>query len=378
MKNIFKLIFCTLLFTACNSGPIAEENNGIAIDKENTVSLSEAQQRNAGITTGKMEKKELSGSVFCNGVLDVPPQNLISISAVYGGFIKSTELLQGMRVKKGQVLCILEHPDYIQLQEDYLDTKSKFNFSKTELERQKELDADNVVSKRSLQERESEYNSLLAKVEGLKQKLALINIDAAQLEKGKISASVSVISPINGYVKEVNVNIGKYVNPHEAMFEIVDTEHLHAELTVFEKDVAKIKEGQKITFSLANEENTIRTATVHLIGRSIGQDKTVRIHGHLDKEDAQLLPGMYIKAEIEIKSTLSNCLPEKALLLINGKNYVFLEKNSGVYELTEVKTGISYNGYTEINENLEPDSRIVLGGARTLYSILKNKTQPSE
>ena len=284
--NLFlSLIVLSILFSCKNSDKVKETVTAEESGEIKNVSLNAEQVKNAGIQTGAIEKKELTGVIRCNGVLDVPPQNLVSISAVLGGFVKSTDLLQGMRVKKGQVLCILEHPDYIQLQQDYLDIKSKYEFAKAEYERQKELSADNINSKRTFQEKESEYKSLEAKFGGLEQKLEMININPKALEQGKISRTVTLVSPINGFVKEVNVNIGKYVSQHEVMFEIIDAEHLHAELTVFEKDISKIKEGQKIKFTLPNENGKERTAVVHLIARSISNDKTARIHGHLDQED---------------------------------------------------------------------------------------------
>lgn len=378
MKNIIPPLLVLTFLTACNGGKsIDEKPDPVTVDK-NSVKLSLPQVKNAGITTGKPLIKTIAGHITCNGVLEVPPQNLVSISAMYGGFVKNTELLEGMRIKKGQVICTLEHPDYIQLQEDYLSVKSKYDFARLEYERQKELGAENVLSQKSVQERESEFLALHAKVEGLRQKLSLINIQADELIKGKIQKTITLTSPIDGYVKEVNVNMGKYVDAHEVMFEIVDNRHLHAELTVFEKDIPKIKEGQKIKFTLPNEGSHVRSAVVHLIGHNLNNDKTLRVHGHLDKEDDKLLPGMYIKAQIEVVNSNAACLPDEAILLIDNRNYIFTETAYGVYKIQEVITGISYNGFTEIETEGFKENKIVLSGAHTLYSIFKNRSEPTE
>ncbi len=179
--------------------------------------------------SGKVEQRNVSGVIKANGMLDIPPQNLVTISAPLGGFIKSTELLQGMRVRKGQIVAILEHPDYIQLQEDYFVNKSQLDFLLIEYQRQQELAKENVNALKTLQQSRSNYFGTKAKVEGLQAKLKLINIDATELEKGKIKSTINLYSPIAGFVTQVNVNIGMYVNPTDVMFRIIDTEHLHAE-----------------------------------------------------------------------------------------------------------------------------------------------------
>ena len=198
----------------------------------------------------------------------------------------------------------------------------------------------------------------------------------------KISRTVTVHSPIDGYVSKVNVNIGKYVNPADVMFEIVNTEHLHVELKVFEKDISKIKEGQQIRFMLPNEDNRERLATVYLVGRSIGGNRTVKVHGHLDKEDEQFLPGMFVKAFIEIADNTVNALPEQAIVRSEGKHYIYILKEKRMennqemtdFEMIEVQKGVAEGPYTEV---ILPDTfdintnQIVMKGAYSLISKMK-------
>jgi cobalt-zinc-cadmium efflux system membrane fusion protein len=199
------------------------------------------------------------------------------------------------------------------------------------------------------------------------------------MEKGNITNTISITSPISGYVTKVNVNIGKYLNPNDVAFEIVDTEHLHAELIVYEKDITKIKVAQSIRFSLPNESGNERGAKVHLIGREISSDRTVRIHGHLDREDAELLPGMYIKANIEVGENKTLSLPEKAIVQNAGKNYVFVKMNSEhkdefAFKMTEIAVGLSENGFTEVMlpKDVSISADIVINGAYDLLSKMLN------
>ncbi len=374
-------VLCSgLLLNSCGNeeAVVAEEHH----EDEQTVQLTAAQYKSADIQLGKVELRNLSNVIQCNGVLDVPPQNLVSISLPIGGNLKSTELLQGMKVSKGQVIAVFEHPDYVQLQQEYIQAKSALDFSENEYNRQAELNKEQVTSQKSFQKTKADYLSQKALVLGLEKKLEQLGISVAQMDKGNITNTIIITSPINGYVTKVNVNIGKYLNPNDVAFEIVDTEHLHAELTVYEKDITKIKTGQTIHFSLPNENGNERSAKVHLIGREISSDRTVRIHGHLDKEDIELLPGMYIKARIEVGENKTLSLPEKAIVQNAGKNYIFIKINSEhkdefAFKMIEVEVGVSENGFTEVMlpKDVSLSADVVVNGAYDLLSKLFNSEE---
>lgn len=390
-KLIYIITFAyTLFISGCKSDP--EDKNEAHHEEENSVELTSNQYKNAGIAFGKVEMRNISSTLPVNGLLDVPPQNLVTVAAMMGGFVKTTILLQGMRVKKGEVLVTIQNPDFIQIQQDYLNNKSKLLFAEQEYKRQEELAKDNVASQKTLQQVTAEYHSLKAVHEGLLETLSILGINPSTVENGTIKSTVSIVSPISGYVTAVNINIGKYVNPQDLICEIVDTEHLHAELTVFEKDIYKVKEGQKIKFQLVNEEKKIRTATVYLINRKINEDRTVRVHAHLDKEDSNLLPNTYLKAFIEVTDNKTSALPDEAIVASADKHFIFIKKDvddhdhqhkEGAAEefsftAVEVKKGVSQNGYTEVflPDGFDADhAEVVVKGAYALISKMNNSEE---
>ncbi len=377
INKTLALLFIAVLFASCGSKTEETKQEEHHEEEESVVELTPEQVKIINLKLGKIEMKDLSGAIKVNGMLDVPPQNLVSISAPMGGFVKSTELLQGMKVSKGQAIVVMQHPDYIQMQQDFLETKSQLEYLELEYKRQQELSKDNVNSQKTLQQAKSQYESMLAKNAGLKAKLMMLGINGEKLTSQTIHNTISINSPISGYVTHVNVNIGMYVNPTDVMFKIVDTEHLHAELTVFEKDVPKIKLGQKVRFTLANETDE-RTATVYLIGREISEDRTVRIHCHLDKEDLDLLPGMYLKAYVEAGTQSLPAIPNEAIVNFEGKDYVFVaEKEANHFKMLEVTKGISELGFTEVEmkEGLSNESLIVINGAYDILAKIKNSEE---
>jgi len=388
------LFLAVVLFSACSSKGNAEAAATEEPKKEEAdmVDLSEDQFKTVNIQYGAVEDKNLSSVIRASGALDVPPQQLLTVSSPYGGTLKSTELLQGKPVTKGEVIAVLENPEFIQLQQDYLDYKSQLVYLKEELNRQEELSKENVNAKKTLQKASSDYNSMMARVQGLRSKLLLININPDKINPAGISGKANIYAPISGYITKVMVNIGKFVNANQELFEIVDTRHLHAELTIFEKDVPKLKIGQKIRFVL-NNETAERFAEVHLIGREISAERTVRVHGHLSQEDKNLLPGMYLKAMVEIGLATTTALPDKAIVQSAGKSYIFIaaeemneekipeaaDKNKTPekhipFKRIEVTTGVSENGYTEVilPEGFDRSSKVVINGAYDLLSKMNN------
>ena len=401
----FLLFTIALATVACGTKPDAEEaekEEGAEDHHEeetNTIEFTENQFNTAGIEQGTVERKQISGTIKVNGVLDVPPQQLISISAPLGGFLKNTKLLQGSRVKKGETIATIENLEFIQIQQDYLEAKSQVELTFADYERQQKLAAENVNSGKSLQQSKTAFATWQAKYNGFAEKLRVLNINIEAVDKGQITSTINIYSPITGYVTQVNVNIGKFVSPTDILFEIVDTEHLHAELIVFEKDVRKLKIGQKVRFTLANESKE-RMATVHLIGREISKDRTIQIHCHIDKEDTELLPGMYLKAAVETGGAEVPALPDEAVIDFQGKKYIFIvtkinheddvqkaEKGSEDeqvqkhdsdskkhFTMMEVQIGNSELGYTEVMlpENFDMQNQVVTKGAYALLSKMKN------
>lgn len=396
---IIKIINRIIIFSAlivligCNN-----DTSTIAVEEQlpeevSRVGLTDVQLKTAGVALGQIEEKQISGTIKANGVLDVPPQQLVSISAPLGGFLKSTVLLQGSRVRKGELIATIENIDFIQIQQDYLEAKSNLEFSKTDYERQQQLSTENVNSAKTLQQSKANYANWNARYSGLLEKLRVLNLNVATVEQGNLTSTINLYSPINGYVTEVNVNIGKFANPTDVLFEIVDTEHLHAELIIFEKDVPKLKIGQKVRFTLANETKE-RMATVYLIGREIKPDRTIQVHCHIDEEDKELLPGMYLYGMIETGGALVAALPDEAVIDFQGTKHVFVKAdenqaaqgNGGVkskethFEMVEIQVGDSELGYTEVivPPNFKRETQIVVKGAYAILSKLKNTEEGEE
>ena len=386
-KEIFKfsIIILSLIISlnSCKNGNRKPVSNPVAETlPDNIVELREDQIKLADIQTGVVELRSVTNTLKVNGIISVAPQNQATVCMPLGGFIKNTTLLPGNAVDKGQTLAVVENQDFVDIQQNYLEAKNRLVFAEAEYIRHSDLYKNDVYSEQNVQQVTVEYRNLKALVKSLEQKLFLIGIDPDKLSEDNISNKVSLISPIKGFLKAVNVNIGKYVSPTDILFEIVNSDKLFLELTLFEKDADKVSAGQKIKFFINNETEE-HEAIISQTGKAINDDKTFRVYGTVTSSCKNVLPGMYVNALIDESDKKVTALPSGAIVSFDDKDYIFVfEKNKEEagkamteYRIIEVKKGVSSAGFTEI---ILPggfdinSSKVVIKGSYNLLSAKKN------
>lgn len=349
---------------------------------EDIVELNADQIKIAGVQLGKIEIRQVSGTVKANGLVVSAPQNTASVSVPMGGFVKSTGFLPGSAVRKGQTLVTIENTEFVDLQQNYLETKSKFEFAEAEYKRHNELYKEDVYSQKNLQQTTAEYRSLKAQLKGMGQKLMVLGIDPANLTDDNISSSIAVVAPISGYIQTANISMGKSVTPSDVLFEIANTDNLLLELSLFEKDANSITAGQVVHFSINNETHEHK-AVIYQAGKSINADKTYKVFAKIEQPCPNVLPGMYVLAHIEKTDSKVTAVPAGAVVLFDDKHYIFAfekDKEEGgkpftEYRFIEVIKGETNDGYTEIQLPAGFDlnnAKIVIKGAYSLLSAKKN------
>ncbi|MFT7188980.1 MAG: cobalt-zinc-cadmium efflux system membrane fusion protein [Sediminicola sp.] len=337
-----------------------EKKNSKDIQKANRtddlIKITQAQFDQNKMALGTIEQKEFPIIVEATGMIDVPPENRSVVSATMGGYIKTLPLLIGDLVTKGQALLTIENPDFVTLQQQYMEISSQLDYLKSENDRQKTLYEENISSEKSFLKVASDYKSALAKYNGLRKQLLMLNISPTNVEGGNITSVTTIYAPISGSVTKVNLTRGSYVAPATSILEIIDNNHIHLELSVFEKDIMKIEKDQKINFKIPEATSDSYEAEVHLIGTSIGEERTIKVHGHLIKEDKnKFLTGMFVEASIIVDSSEISSLPEEAVVNVGDKNFVLVleRKENGNYyfKQSEVRVMDRYAGYTGIENN---------------------------
>lgn len=361
MKQIITYISIGLLLVGCGKNTTSEDKNNkknetVIVDahkEDSYITLTKNQFTDAKIELGKITEQSFEELVKVSGKIDVPPKNKASVSVPMGGYIKNTSLLVGDTVKRGQALVTIENPEFVTIQQNYLEVSKQLNYLKSEYERQKTMLTENITSKKNYLKAESEYETAQARYNGLQKQLQLLNFSPQRVASGKISSITTVFSPISGVVSKVNIVKGTYVSPATEILHIIDNNHIHVELTVFEKDVMKLKKGQPIRFTLPENSKAIFDAEIHLIGASINKNRTVDVHGHLkDKDKHHFLTGMFVDANIVVNSHTQKALPKDAVIEVDEHFYVLklIEEKNGeyIFEKTHIEIGKTNANFTEI------------------------------
>jgi cobalt-zinc-cadmium efflux system membrane fusion protein len=382
-KSILYSLLLIFLVSCSNEAAKTEKGTEKSESLSKTIELSKAQLQSNAIRLGKVEQKFMGATIDVNGSVEIPPTNKSAISFPFGGFVSSVSVLDGMHVKKGQVLMTIEDPALIQLQQDYMDAYSQLQYLKADYDRQKELGTQGANSGKAVQLAQANYQSGRARVEGLKLKLELAGLSVASVQQGKFVRKVPVKAPFNGVVTGMFAEVGKYAGPSDVLMEIIDTKHTHIELFVFEKDIPFIRLGQRVELTVNGQDESI-TAKVYLIGKAIGTDRRVKVHCHLDKEQPNLLSGTFVQAKIHLEEQRLRAVPVDAVVNYEGEKYLLsATETSGSkmrFEMIQIRVLAEENGWLAIQEQKSGIQliNVVYEGANTLLSTISLKMQPNE
>lgn len=373
MRTYIATVLGMLFIVSCKSDKKEPQNDIEANKQENSIVLTNEQVKNAGLVVGNPQEKNVKGILNLQGTVTVPPKSVVSISIPLGGYIKKTDLIAGMRVKKGQLLAVVEDMQYIQLQQDYLTAKEKFQLSQSEFNRQKELNAKKASSDKLYEQTATEMQTQRINMASLAQKLALLGIAPKTLTSSNISKTIAILSPINGLVSKVNVNVGKYISPTDMLFELMETSDVVLVMNAFEKDVHLLSVGQTVTAFTNSNPSKKYIAKIAYINQSLNGDRAAEVVCKINQYDASLLPGLFINAEAEFENEEALTVPEDAVVRWQGKFFVFTHTGNNNYKMIPVAPGTINEGYRQIKSDLiNSSSKIVTKNAYTLLMTFMN------
>lgn len=384
----------TLVFASCNEktkgelGHNEEENakidskesgeEGKHEGEEGVVEITTQQAETIGLEMKPLEERSLGNTIKVTGQLELFPQDRANISPFVGGNVRSINVIEGDKVKKGQILAYLEHPDIISMQQEFQEKNDELVFLKQDFERKKTLYDKGVSSGKEFQMAQSKFRATTSGVNALKSKLRLLGLNPAKIAEGQIYSSVPITTPINGYVEDVIVSLGDYVAPQTKIFTVSDNSKLHVDIKVYEKDISKVKIGQEIFFTVASKPNELLKAKVHSIGKTFEIDpKALHVHADMDIKNDDLLPGMYVEGRIVQGEKLAFAVPEEAIIKEGELSFIFIldedstkEENKIKFKRIPVTVGVTDLGFVEVNlpADVPKTVKVVTKGAYTLSS----------
>ncbi len=312
-------------------------------DNQDIITVSKEQFKANAMQIGQVAIDTFYQKVTAQGMLDVPPSHKAVVSSFLPGKVKNIKLIVGDKVRKGQLLAQISDPDYIKIQQDYIQAKENLDYQKQEYNRQKALAKEGVSSQKKWQETQRQYRTAQVRYYGLLEQLKMLHINPKNVENGKLTATTNIYAPISGYISNLYVTEGSAVGEQDKIMEIINNEHIHLELQVFEKNIMKIKKGQKIIYKVPGLEEQIYNGSVKLIGREINPEtRSILVHGHLKEPHPKFIAGIYIEAKILTKQISGLSVADTAIVKDGDEAYVLklIKTDDEDYEFEKVPVKI--------------------------------------
>jgi cobalt-zinc-cadmium efflux system membrane fusion protein len=381
--SIYIIIGLFYLLASCTNAPheenhahpATEMNPQMEEDDHDEIYLTKAQMETMNITFGAFSDIKINDFIQATGALDLPPQSRFSVSTKVPGFIKnSRKYVEGNYVKRGEIIAYIESMELLNYQEKYLEARVKLEFLNAEESRQIELKESNAAVEKDVQRTQRDRRVQEIEVESLARKLQYCGIPVKDLDQNSISDKLAIRAPISGYISRINIHDGLFVKPETELMEVVSEDHLHLELDVFERDLSKLKVGQRISYVAPALGNKQFEGEVQIIGKEFNKEnKTVRIHGHLEGERPIFIKDLFIEAKIWLTDQTNRALPERAIIQDGLSAYIFAGEDKGdkvVFEKIRVVVGSSDKGYSaiELIDSIPKDMRVITDGAYYIFA----------
>lgn len=302
MKKIITPVLCLLLISCSSSDknvskdtmePAAELVFNVAVPVEETTDNE---------IDGETSATEVSNSTSFNGILMLPPQRHATITSTMGGKVHAVYMIPGEYVRKGAVIASLEKPEFIELQQSYLDAYAQVEYLETEYQRQQRLSEQEAASQKRFQQSKAEFLSMKSRLDAAAAQLTILGITPDELLKKGITPYLEIKSPLNGYISDLEINLGKYINAGESICEVMDKGETLLRLTAYEKDLTYLSVGDKVIFRV----NGLNTQTFEAVIISVGQavdkvNRSLEVYAKVKESNSHFRPGMYVSAHIEKK-----------------------------------------------------------------------------
>ncbi len=354
------------------------ESAHVEDEEHQNISLTQQQVNAVDLRMDIAKTRELDATLKVTGALVLRPQSQGEVASLMGGIVKSLLVKDGQKVSRGQVVATIENTDVVSLQREYYSAYKESELARLELERQRQLSSKGAGVGKSLQQAEKNYQIARASMVGIARQLSQLGIGTANAAQGRFTTVFPLRAPISGTVSQVTASLGSYADMQTPLMKIRDNNAVECDLNVFEKDINKVKNGDRVRLELANQPNVTLTGKVYGMNQYFNDGtKSVAVHVRLDNaKGARLFDGMYVSGLIATGRQECKTLPTDAIVNSDGKTYVFaLNKTpkNGKFEFSrhEVTTGVSQDGYTEVAlcEHIQKDQKIVTESASYLASM---------
>ena len=314
-----------------------------------SVKLSPSQQVLANVQTERVKTMQFQGEKTFNGYVKINESKFAHIStAVSGKIVKMFVSFEGEMVRKGQKVLEIYSPELVSTQKEYLLALDNFNQVKTSGNRLAIEQAQSLVS-------------------SSRERLILWEMTYAQIDELERTRSVKTTtiqySKYSGIITKKYVHVGHWAMAGEDIYDVADLSSVWVIANIYESDMQYIKNGQTAEIYSTAYPDEVMRAKINFINPVFNpESRTLEVRIDVSNKDMKLKPDMYLKVKINTYATQSIGVPKNAVIRTGEHNYVYIEKEKGVYEPKEVQIGYEQDGYYAITSGLAEGDLVVTSG----------------
>jgi membrane fusion protein (multidrug efflux system) len=354
------IVVLLILVTIVLAGKVKDEQKRLQAEKSNAVSK---ERPPANVVVQEMVPGQLRERLNLPGIVE--EWERLDILAEVRGMIKAVKVEEGQRVKKGDVVALIDSRDY---KNTLNRIRASYNLALANQQRLSQLHEQGIVPQAEFDKAEAEVEALAAELE----------IAKLQLERCRITA------PITGVINDLPAKEGLYLSVGDPLATIFEIDRLKVIVGIPEADVdavRKIDSFEMIIEALGNKKIVAAPDFLAIAPDSMAQ--VYRLELAVDNKDGALLPGMFARVEI-VKHEFDNALsiPLYAVISRNNKHYIILEQDSTA-EMREIELGILDGWQIQITKGLKPGEQVIVVGHRNVdqgqkLNVVKKITDPAE
>jgi cobalt-zinc-cadmium efflux system membrane fusion protein len=296
----------------------------------------------------------------------VPPAHEYVVSAAQPGLIAGLEAAAGDTVEKGQLLGVIDSPELLTLQQQYLQAASASRLAQSVYRRDQKLHDEGVIAERRRQESSAEYQMQTSAENEAKQLLLAAGMSEPGIKRlaasQHLTSRIQLYAPAGGVVLERRVKTGERVAAQEALYRIADLGELWLEIAIPAQRAQEVKIGDRVLL-----ENGTAGARITVLGRSVdAKTQTVLGRALIDQGRDALRVGQTLNAQIvQPSSEPVFKLPHGAIAANAGQTYVF-RRTSGGFAVKQVEVVGKQGDYSYVAGDLQPDENLAVSGAVAL------------
>ena len=348
-------------------------------------------EQRAAIAVEVAQTRPLQGDVTAPGKIAFNSNRVTPVFSQFSGRVVRLTAEVGTTVRSGQTIGMIDTPDIVGMQSDYLQALTTERSARTTLDlatrtrqRAARLSEAEAIPKRDLQQAQADESRAS---DDLQRAQSAIAADRGRLRSAGMSESeinrlaetahsvnrmVPLIAPISGTITERKAGLGQVVQPgsSDPLFTIADLSSVWVNADVYEDQLTYIKQGTSVKIKTPAYPNETFNASVDQIGSTLDPDKhTVAVRCVVANARGQLKPGMFATVVLRAAATeTAITVPASAIIVEGDLRSVFIEESPGKYIKRSVETGSEIDGAVVIRTGLKEGERVVVRGSLLIAS----------